>query len=174
MLKRSILSQYWSAGGKTFNPGTDGYGQHLGYTGDFGAASWVIWPAGLLDPKDAHERVMLGSVAGYLYDYLKGQIPSASSLSYEQKVIQSLGVYLGMGMTLPGGRDPAKVGEWVDFFHTVLPTPTLHYGEQIWQVAPGRWANRVDMPHAWSGALVYLDAISLTRPALTPYRPWAP
>jgi hypothetical protein len=36
----------------------------------------------------------------------------------------------------------------------------------------GAWVNRIDMPHAWSGALVYLDAISLTRPELTPYRPW--
>ena len=78
-----------------------------------------------------------------------------------------------MGLTLPAGRDPAKVSQWVDFYHSVLPTPTLHFGEQIWRVEGG-WVNRVDMPHAWSGALVYLDAMALSCPKLSPYRPWEP
>jgi hypothetical protein len=172
-LKASILSQYWDAKG-VFHPGSEGFGQHLGYQGDFGAAAWVLWPAGLLDPNVGRERRMLQTLAAYLYDQLAARIPAAQILSYEQKGIGALAVYLGMGMTLPGGRDPSRVAAWVDLYHTALPTPTLHFGEQIWQVAPGEWADRVDMPHIWSGALVYLDAISLTRPALTPYRPWKP
>ena len=170
-LKASILSQYWDASG-TFHPGSSGYGQNLGYQGDFGSAAWALWPAGLLDPNNGGEHRMLSGLAAYLYDTLAARIPAASILSYEQKGIEALAVYLGMGLTLPGGRDPAKVGEWVNFYHVSLPTPTMHFGEQIWQVAPGEWADRVDMPHIWSGTLVYLDAISLTRPALTPYRPW--
>ena len=134
----------------------------------------MLWPAGLLDPNDGREHRMLETLAAYLYDTLAARIPASSILSYEQKGIEALAVYLGMGMTLPGGRDPSRIAAWVDFYHVTLPTPTLHFGEQIWQVAPGRWADRVDMPHIWSGTLVYLDAISLTRPALTPYRPWRP
>ena len=169
-LKKSVLSQYWP-GGK-FNPGSPGYGQNLGYQGDPNTAAWIIWPAGLLDPAVPSERAMLSSLAGYLYDYLNANVYKASQLFYEQKAIMALGVYLGMGLPLPGARDPGKVREWVDFYHAVLATPTWHFGEQIWQVAPGKWVDRVDMPHVWSGVYVYLDAVALTRPDLTRYRPW--
>ena len=73
---------------------------------------------------------------------------------------------------MPGARDPGKVRDWVNFYHAVLATPTWHFGEQVWQVAPGKWVDRVDMPHVWSGVYVYLDAVALTRPDLVPYRPW--
>jgi glucoamylase len=168
-LRAAILKQYFPQG--QFNPGSPGYGQNLGYQGDSSAASWVIWPAGLLDPTT--ELGMLESLAAYVYDWLDSSISTAPILSYQQKGIQALAVYLGMGLTLPAGRDPAKVSQWVDFYHSVLPTPTLHFGEQIWRVEGG-WANRVDMPHAWSGTLVYLDAMALSCPKLSPYRPWEP
>jgi GH15 family glucan-1,4-alpha-glucosidase len=168
-LRAAMLAQYFPQG--RFDPGSEGYGQHFGYQGDFGAAAWVLWPAGLLDPRDPVELAMLQTLAAYLYDWLDDTLSHAAILSYQQKGIQALGVYLGMGLALPGGRDPAKVSQWVDFYHRDLPTPTLHFGEQIWRL-DGGWANRVDMPHAWSGALVYLDAIAVTCPKLSPYRPW--
>lgn len=181
-LKASILSEYWPNG--RFHPGSPGYGQGLGYRGDFNAAAWILWPAGLLDPADPSERRFLESLAAALYDYLDTRIPldsgaaGAPILFYDQKGIQSLAVYLeSLRMALPQGdhaRDPGKVERWIDFYHTALPTPTLHYGEQIWQTSPGRWADRVDMPHVWSGILVYLDAMALTRPDLVRYRPWRP
>jgi len=115
---------------------------------------------------------MLQSLAAYLYDYLDANVFHASELFYEQKAIQALGVYLGMGFTLPGARDPGKVKVWVDLYHALLRTPTWHFGEQIWRVGPTTWVDRIDMPHVWSGVYVYLDAISLTRPSFTPYRPW--
>jgi hypothetical protein len=169
-LKKSVLSQYWPGG--RFSPGSSGFGQGLGYQGDANAAAWIIWPVGLLDPAVPSERAMLSSLAGYLYDYLDANVYKTSELFYEQKAIQALGVYLGMGLKLSGARDAGKVSQWVDLYHAVLRTETWHFGEQIWRVGPGKWVDRVDMPHVWSGVYVYLDAISLTRPDLTPYRPW--
>ena len=115
---------------------------------------------------------MMQNLAGYLYDYLNANMFHTTELFYEQKAIAALGVYLGMGFELPGARDPAKVKEWVDLYHSVLRTPTWHFGEQIWRTGPHEWVDRIDMPHVWSGVYVYLDAIALTRPELTPYRPW--
>src|SRR4029077_605926 len=60
-LRAAILRQYFPQG--QFAPGTSGYGQNLGYQGDFGAASWVLWPAGLLDARDPTELAMLQTLA---------------------------------------------------------------------------------------------------------------
>jgi GH15 family glucan-1,4-alpha-glucosidase len=170
-LKATILSKYWGPSG-SFSPGSSGIAQNLLYEGDPNSAAWIIWPAGLLDPSVPAEREKLFVLARYLYDYMGQQIATAPQLFYEQKAIASLGVYLGMGFNLICSCDPGRVREWSDLYHGVLRTPTWHFGEQIWRTGPNTWVDRVDMPHVWSGVYVYLDAISVTRPSLMPYRPW--
>src|SRR5205823_3434262 len=60
-LKASILSEYFTPDG-TFDVGSGGYPQHLFFRGDLGSASWMLWPAGLLDPSMPEERAMLDSL----------------------------------------------------------------------------------------------------------------